>query len=380
MLTYPDLVRLERALRDRTVLSVYVNGDSTDPATRSRWRLDLRHSFDDIESWLRDSSHAEREAFAACRAMALEELERFPGAIGAPGWAGFITIDGVFETSIVSVPTPTMAAWSTGPCLSPFVRAIKEARPVIVAVVDARMARLFRYVDRQAELVETVRAHAVVEPPSHMGGPPRQGFHAGTRGSTGTDEAQRDLLAGTEQMQTEVARRIAVLANADGWIVIGGIPNAARATLERLAPDLTARAMPAPSLDVHATEAQVAECAREAASTLRNAYDARRVREAIEESERDGGYGVTGVVETRRALEESRARELYVTLNFVLNHAAEAEAAIRLAFDRGALVEHVSGEAAEQLDRVGGVAARLRYPWTRAPQMPEVVSAGEAAG
>jgi hypothetical protein len=380
MLTYPDLVRLERALRDRTVLTVYVNGESTDPAMRSRWRLDLRHSFDDIESWLRDSSHSEREAFAACRAMALDELEDFPGAIGAPGWAAFITTGGVFDASTVSVPVPTMAAWSTGPCLSPYVRAIKEARPVIVAVMNGRKARLFRYVDRQAELVDTVRAHVVAEPPSHMGGPPRPGFHSGTRGSTGADEAQRELLEGTQHMQTQVARRIAVLANAEGWIVIGGIPSAARATLDRLAPDLAVRAMPAPSLDVHASPAQVAECAREAASTLRNAYDAQRVRDAMQESERDGGYGATGVVETMRALEEARVCELYVTLNYVLNHAADAEAAIRLAFDHGALVEHVSGEGAEKLDSVGGLAARLRYPWTRAPMMPEVASAGQPAG
>jgi hypothetical protein len=362
------------------VLSVYVNGESTDPATRSRWRLDLRHSFDDIETWLRGSPHAEREAFDACRTMALEALERFTGAIGAPGWAAFFTIDGAFESGTVSVPVPTMAAWSTGPCLSPYVRAIKEARPVVVAVVNGRKARLFRYVDRQAELVETVRAHVVVEPPSHMGGPPRTGFHTGTRGSTGADEAQRELLEGTEHLQAEVAGRIAVLANADGWIVIGGIPNAARATLDRLMPDLAARAMQAPSLDVHATEAQVAECARESASTLRNAYDALRVRDAIQESERDGGYGAAGVVETMQALAESRVRELYVTLNYLVNHAADAEAAIRLAFDHGALVEHVSGDAAAQLDRVGGLAARLRYPWTRTPLRPEVVSASQPAG
>jgi hypothetical protein len=66
MLTYQSLVDLERALRDKTVLSVYVNGENSDPATRDRWRADLRHSFDDIESWLRESSHHWRD-LAACR-------------------------------------------------------------------------------------------------------------------------------------------------------------------------------------------------------------------------------------------------------------------------------------------------------------------------
>lgn len=370
MSTYPDLMRLERTLRGRTVLSVYVNGEVTDPAQRARWQLDLRHSLDDIESWLRDSPHAEREAFAECRGMALEALEEFPGAIGAPGWAGFVTVDGVHQMSRVPAPVPTMAAWSTGPFLSPYLRALKEARPVIVAVADARKARLFRYAGRHADLVETLRAHVTVEPPSHMGRPSRRGFHTGTRGRTGADETQRELLAGTEEMLAALARRIAVLANVEGWIVVGGIPTVARAALERLAPELQARAMQAPSLDVHATVAEVAACAREAASSLRNAYDLRCVERAIQESEGEGSRGVAGVVETMRALEESRVQELYLTLPYILNHAADAEAAIRLAFERGALVEHVSGEAAERLDQVGGIGGRLRYVLPRTLEVP----------
>ena len=112
MLTYPDLMRLERVLRGRTVLSVYVNGVTTDPAERARWRLDLRHSLDDIESWLEDSTHAEREAFAECRAMALEALEQFPGSIREPGWAAFVTVDGVHLTSRAPAPVPSRSRLS----------------------------------------------------------------------------------------------------------------------------------------------------------------------------------------------------------------------------------------------------------------------------
>ena len=78
MRTYEKLVDLERALREKTVLSVYLNRATSDPATRDRWSVELRHSFDDIDSWLRGSSHSEREAFAACREMALKELSAFP--------------------------------------------------------------------------------------------------------------------------------------------------------------------------------------------------------------------------------------------------------------------------------------------------------------
>jgi hypothetical protein len=68
-----------------------------------------------------------------------------------------------------------------------------------------------------------------------------------------------------------------------------------------------------------------------------------------------------GSVDTQRALENGQVRDLYLTLAFIEAHAAAAESAARLAFERHALVEHVSGEAAERLDQAGGICARLRY-------------------
>jgi hypothetical protein len=62
-----------------------------------------------------------------------------------------------------------------------------------------------------------------------------------------------------------------------------------------------------------------------------------------------------------RALEEGRARSVYLTSRFAEVKAADAEAAIRSAFDAGSVVEHVSGDAATRLDAVGGITARLRY-------------------
>ena len=360
MLTYKDLVNLEHALRGQTVLSVYVNGEGTDPATRNRWHAELRHSFDDIASWLRKSSHAEREAFATCRAMALKHLDRFPAGIGSPGWTGFFTTNGAYHIGAVPVPVPTMAIWSTGACVAPYIRVIREERRVLVSIVDSKQVRIYQYLDRSVQLLETVRPYVTLEPPSHLGRPPRTGFHTGTRGRTGTDAAQRELQKGTELMLADAAGRIAALAAGGAWIVIGGIPGVAAATLARLAPGLAARAMQAGHLDVHATEAQVAECARVSASHLRDADDLRRIEETISAFESNGA-GVTGAVDTRRALDEARVRELLFTLRYLKDHAADAEAAVRRAFDEGAVVEHVSGEAATRLDRVGGIAARLRY-------------------
>jgi len=67
------------------------------------------------------------------------------------------------------------------------------------------------------------------------------------------------------------------------------------------------------------------------------------------------------VVDTLKALDLAQVRELFITQKFLENHAADANGAVRRAMDEGAVVEHVSGEAATRLDALGGMAARLRY-------------------
>lgn len=361
MPTYQDLVTLEASLRDRMVLTAYVGGGNTDPARGDAWRVDMRHSLDDIERWLNASNAHERQEFASGRELLEAELTRFPRTIGAPGWVCFVTSDGVHLSRALPVPVPTMAAWSTGPCLGPFIRALKEARPVIVAIADSRKVRLFRYADGRAEHVETVEVPERMERAARTGRPARRHL-SGARGATDADEAARRAQESTERMLADAVGRIAVLAKGDGWVVIGGNAIVARAALAKLGPVLATRAMVTGALDVHATAVQVAACARECASTLRRSSDLALVTEVIQESQREAGRGVVGVVETMRALEQGAVRELFLTMHYVLHHAVDAEDAIRLALRRGALVEHVSGEAAEQLDAVGGIGARLRYP------------------
>lgn len=364
MLTYQNLVELETALRGSTVLSVYVNGEEPDPAKRRRWRVDLRNSLNDIQSWLEGSSHAEREAFLACRRQLLEQLDAMRGIIRGPGWVAFYTTAGATHTGPVPAPVPTMAVWSTGPCLTPYVRALKEGRPVFIMVADSRKVRIFRYAARAITAVETIHAKPRVEHPTHMGAPPRPGFHTGTRGTAGADEAQRELHEGTMHMLHQAVTKVAQLATDSAFIVVGGIPTVARALL-RLLPMDVARAMHAERLDVHATKAAVAEVARQSASLMRNAEDLQLIDEALSGAA-GNGRGVTGSLDTQRALAEGRARDVYFTQAFLENHTADAEAMVRLALGTQAQLEQVSGAAAARLDGVGGIAARLRYATTPA--------------
>jgi hypothetical protein len=364
MLTYKELVELERTHRERWMLSVYIDGEVQDPAQRSEWRLKLRHSLDHIAADLAKSSHAERETFAKCRARLLEQLEPAAGALGSPGWVGFITANETLHATPLPVRMPTLATWRIGPCVAPYFRALKEAEPVIIAIADSHEVRLFRYVGRDIALLQTIGARIVDEPPLHMGRPPRTGFHSGTVGRTGTDEAQRELRATSAKLLAEAEHGIEELARGRAWIVVGGIPSVATALLRHLFPSLLRRALHASTLDVHATEAQIAATARETASALRNAYDLEQMNDVLAGGQAEG-KGVTGYADCLRVLATRSVRDLYFTQRFLDDRPTDAETAVRFALECRASIEHVSGAAAERLDAQGGIAARLWYAGAR---------------
>jgi hypothetical protein len=360
MMNFPQLVALAHSLREARVLTVYLDGTATDPAQQRSWRVQLDQSLDNLRTWLSGSDKSEREAFEQCVRVLEKELEAFKENVPMPGWAAFIAADRVHEAALLPVVMPTQAVWSTGPSVAPYMRALKEVRPVVLVHADSTKADVHRYYLGKLEHVTTLRAYHAVMKPSHMGDAPRVGFHGGTRGDTGHDEAQRSLLAGTKRMLSDAAERALRIAGADGWMVTGGIPQVSRHLAAMLAPHAPGRVLRNDSLDIHASRADIAVAARIAASTLRNAMDSARVAEIFESSNATG-LGALGPAAITETLDQRRVRELYLTHHYLENHAAEAEAAVRSAIDQGALVEEVSGAAAEQLDAHGGIAARLRY-------------------
>lgn len=360
MLTQTQLVALYRALANQRVLTVYIDGSASDPARQRSWRLQLDHGLADLRRWLEGSSHAEREEFEHCVRRLDAAIAPFSGGIGAPGWAAFITTDRVHDAQPLPAPAPTLAVWSTGPCLAPYMRVLKESRPVIVVCADARRASIYRYRLGELERVDVVRAYHSADHPEHMGTPARQGFHGGTRGTTGRDALQRTLLRGRDRMIADAVDSACDLAGADGWILIGGIKRVAARLLQLLAPLAPDRVTELDSLDVHASEADIARIARSGASELRDMVDDRRVG-AIVDLAGAHGLGAVGPAEARQALEQSSVRDLYVTHRYLEDHAAEAEQAIRAALDQDASVEEVSGRAADRLNEHGGMAAGLRF-------------------
>ena len=363
MLTRDELLSLSHLLREEQVLSVYIDGSFHDPARRLAWRVELAHSLDEARRSVAASPHAERVAFDECVTLLEDRLARLAGtgSIGTPGWVAFITRAGVQLAEPLAAPVPTLAVWATGICLTPYVRALKQARPVVVVVADARKARIYQYGAGALWQAETVHAHALIEAPSHMGDPANAGFHGGTRGETGEAAAQRARNHGTARMVTDVVRVATTLAGPEGWIIAGGIPRVAAQFVREVEQVADGRVAQARSLDVHATDARILAAAQESASTLRDAADLRRVSDILIGAE-SGGAAACGVKATRSALEQGSVRELYLTERFFLDHAAAAEQVVRAAFAQGAVVEEVSRSVASLLDEHGGIGARLRYP------------------
>lgn len=360
MTTYNDLVELERAIGDEQVLSVYVSLSEKDPAQRQRWQIDLKNSLDEVEASLAGQSHAAREAFARSRETALAKVAEARGVIRSPGWAGFFVGAREYHAGGLEAPVRTFAAWDTGPRLTPYVRALKESRPVILALLDKRHGRIFKYVNRAIELVESLSADADIDHPYHMSAQPRPGFHPGTRGSPGADEVERELLDAMKRMLLSLSEKITKVASDDAWIVFGGMKNVVHEAFARLPKALGPRAIIVEGLDVRSSESMIAGVARQSASTLRDRLDLEIVTEALDGAA-SNGLGAVGIKDVMQALEQGRVRDVYFTLRFLEQHPREAEDALRMALGTRAVVEHVSGDAALKLDEAGGVTARLRY-------------------
>lgn len=358
MLKHDELVKLEQTLREQPVLSVYVNGEVTDVAARSKWRTELRNIFDEIAKSLADGSHDDRDGFSAARERAMLELEAFTPGHDTPGWMGFFSADQVHHAGATGVPVPTGATWGKGANIAAGIRVLKESRPVLVVVADSTQVRVHRYVDHTLQLADELEREEHVDKAYHQNRASR-GLKSGLGGFPGADAAQRELKNATDVMLVDAVSRIESMANDDAWILVGGIPTVASDLHGRLAQRVQDRASVVP-IDVHTSEAGLADVAREHASRLRAADDLQRIEKVVS-ANAAGGTGAVGAEEIDRALVNGQVHELFLTSAFVADHGDEAVDTIRRAFDVGATIEHVSGEAAEKLDSIGGIAARLRF-------------------
>lgn len=363
MLTPTQLNELERELGDTRVLTVYHGARVTDPAMRHSWRAALAAALQPVRNAITDD--AEREEFDRAARYLDDPWPPLEGVWGMKGWVAFITPEGVRYSGSLPVQPPTLAAWRNGPVITPYLRAFKQHRPVIIALVDSRSARIYRYAlgelqelpDMALSVPESAEPGAPERPPS-KGGP----SHPGPRGTVDTEALQKRKVANFHRLGTALASRLVDLAGDDGWIVIGGTREWARHAGDLIPTSHASRLMVSPTLEHNAHETEIAETAKHAASDLRSQQGHELINRILERS-CDGGRGASGVPAVQRALVANAVDLLVVSPTFLNRTDIDVEDLVRTALARGADIEVLSGSASEELDaRAGGVAARLRFP------------------
>jgi len=365
VLTHDSLAALERRLHDRQVLSVYIDGATTDPAAHRAWRIRLDQEIELARARVAGDATGDSASFEQCVSLLAAELANVTGALGSGGWMAFITTDGIAYAGPLPIAVRTRVAWGSGIRITPCLRSLKHATPVVIALADAGEVQLYRYWNDRLERLSTVRAHITGNGHEHMGNPPGQGFHPGVRGATGHDRAQRGADEATARMLVAATEQSVRFAKTDGWILVAGIPKV-RAHAAKLAGELApGHVLELDSVDVHATEASLIETARTGASAIRNANDGVRIAALID---RVGPHAraTLGPATTRRALELGRVRELFITQGYLDASEADAEFAVARAFQLAASVDAISGSAAARLDEYGGIGARLKFARTEA--------------
>jgi hypothetical protein len=361
MLTAHELQDLTRELDGVPVLSLYVDARVTDPAMRHAWRPAIAAALRAERERLTDDDA--RAAFDRAARFLEDPVPPLDGAWGTPGWAAFVTADGPRYAAALPVRVPTLAAWRAGPVVSPYLRALKQHRPVIVAVVGSRAVRLYRYALNELVALPDLALSgddesgtAPAKSPS-----PRGSAYPAARGALDTEHAARRQRAEVQRLATMLAHRLGELAGHDGWILLGGTPLWARLALEALPAELAHRALVSSELDHGDADAAIIRLAKDAATTLRASHSSAMLTQLLERAGA-GGRASAGVPATQRALHARAVDQLLLSQVFVAEQATLAEDMVRAALAQSADVEVLSGDAATQLDRTaGGIAARLRF-------------------
>ena len=359
MLTLTEIASLQKKLRTKRVLSVYFSAKTRDPSQRRAWKPLLNAELRAWSRLLQDVDPAERREFTSAR-QALEAALALADVPHADGIVGFSTAGSVQLLEALPFKIDTTVVWGRGIALAPYVRALKQERGVVLAVMDGKTAHVYWYQFEQFRLLETIAVEPHLTQPTHMGASVSPTFHPGVRGTSGQDEAQHEWSAAMDRVTRRLAQRITHYAGEDSWVLIGGRDDAVRKTIAALSRAVQQRTGDAMGVSVHSPTHALTKVARDGASYLRGAADAQALRH-LAESAGEREAAAVGESAVRRALEGSRVAQLYVSARFVKEHAEHAEAAVRSALEQSAGIETVSGEAGTSLDGMGGIAARLRY-------------------
>lgn len=357
-LTRRELIDLASSLRDRWILSVYIDTRTADPAARIAWKTTLHNT---IEA-TRDSSPA---ATRKQLERAIEQLDARVETLGLTpghtGWYAFVTENGIEHAGACATGMGTVIRWQRGAWILPFASLLERLAPALVVLIDSRSAAVHAYSDRRLEsrAMLHVRPHGGDAP--HMGDPATPGFHGGTRGMTKHDAAQRARLSANRRLLAETTRAVTDTADDDSWIVIGGSRDLPIKLREHLPARLRERTVVLPELRRRVSRAAIVDAAEHGIGVLRATRD-RALLEALFEHTGAHTNAVVGLVATLEAVQRGSAASVLLTSGFLALHSDEAERVLEGALAEGGDVHLLDGDLAAELDaHGGGIGAMLRF-------------------
>ena len=358
MLTHDRMVELHRQLADTSVLSVYIDGNQHDPAERNKWRTRMEQGLDETR---RSLTGEELGGFDAAARLIQAELTAFDAFLHDKAFVAFASADKLWHAQAVSVSMPDLVRWDQGMAVAPYVRGLKQERPVVVGLIDSQRARIFLYRDGGVQEVDDLRADTFMGDLSDVGTSKRGSTSSGQRGETSTDAVHRALEVQSARLVKEVAKVVAHRAGDHGFVVLGGTNEMENWVQGELPKSFEDRTIIDPALHIEMREAEVRRAVGDAASELTKRWQLGLV-ELLFDQARAGGRAAMGMAETEQALEQMRVDTLLLSRTRTREQAADSDRLIGMAFAGAAHVEEVSGTAGERLDLESeGIAARLRF-------------------
>lgn len=355
-----DLLRFVRTHREELTLSVYVEATPSDPAARRNWRVVLRQQIAAVRERLAAAPQEERDAFERCAERALDRLGAEQFSPGATGWACFCAAGGDELHLAVPPGVGTSVHWGTGARVVPYLR-VAEADEALVVQLDREHARLSRLHDGNLETLLTLEAEEIGELGPFMGEGPRPGFHSGTHGRTGTDEAQRLQREASDRLLAGVLRRLTTLADSGLPLVVGGAPESAAHLFRQLPAAYAERSALATGLRM-TPPAESLPAIHEALHALRLRHQEARL-DALREAAHRNGRAALGLEVANRAAQSGAIAELIFSEQAWRRHPQEIEALVQRALADGAEVAWADPAVMRDLDgEADGIVAGLRFP------------------
>jgi hypothetical protein len=355
-----ELLTFVRAHREELTLSAYVEASPADPAERRNWRIEFRQQIARTRDALATASADERDAFERCLDRLVDRLPADGARPGGGSWACFCAAGR--DTLVLTLPrgVETTIHWGPGPLVVPYLR-VAAVEDGLVVQVDREHARISRLMGGALLTLVQLEATAVSDVGPHMGEAPRQGFHSGTRGRSGADEAQRQRREASDRMLGVLRRRLTALAGGGIPLVVGGAPETAAHFYRLLPPGFEGRNILAPAVRMDESP--------ELLPAIVAALDALRTRrqgdrlDALRQAAHASGRAALGLVGTARAAERGAIAELLFSESAWRAHPQEVEELAQRALVDGAEVACVGAGLMHGADGdEDGIVAGLRYP------------------